>query len=186
MKSLKRAFNINDTLYTPPCLVKPLCVPLCEWSAKEDIKILCPFDNEYSEYVKQFSAWGYTVEFGDIADGQDFFKRKRPDVDIIISNPPFSKKLAVFEKLFEWGIPFAMLMNMMAINYQEIGELFQKQNPQPQFIIPDKKVSFNGKTSSFCSGYVTWKMIERTQFVHLENNNTGNNFVPGENYHDVR
>ena len=67
-------------------------------------------------------------------------------------------------------------MNIMALNYQEIGNLFQFIGREIQFIIPDKKVSFNGKTSSFCSGYVCYRVIDRTEFIHLENNNTGENF----------
>jgi hypothetical protein len=180
VKSLRRTFNVNDDLYTPPCLVRPLgtfIFPVFD-------SVLCPFDNEKSEYVKYFKEKDMDVLFGDLSTGDDFFKRGKPDVDIIVSNPPFSQKLAVFERLFEWGIPFAMLMNLMAINYQEIGELFYKQRPYPQLIIPDKKVSFNGKTSSFCSGYVTWKLTTGTQYIHLDNNNTGRNFVPAENFLD--
>ena len=67
-------------------------------------------------------------------------------------------------------------MNMMAVNYQIIGELFQSVNPDIQFIIPDKKVSFDGNTSSFCSGYVCYKFIDHTEFINLPNNNTGVNF----------
>lgn len=67
-------------------------------------------------------------------------------------------------------------MNMMAINYQEIGTLFYSVGSKIQFIIPDKKVSFDGHTSSFCSGYVCYDFIEKTEFIHLENNNTGENF----------
>lgn len=179
MRSFKNTFNINDNLVTPPCLVEILKPFLFEGA-----KILCPFDDEKSEYIKILNKDNHFYAlYSGLKTGVDFFDLEKPDVDIIISNPPFSQKMKIFERLFEWGIPFAMLMNMMSINYQEIGELFQKQNPQPQFIIPDKKVSFNGKTSSFCSGYVTWKMIDKTVFVHLENNNTGKFFIPGENYH---
>jgi hypothetical protein len=178
MKSFNRAFNINDDLYTPPCLVECLDIFI-----NQNINtVLCPFDNEKSEYVKYFRNHYVNVLFGDLSTNDDFFNRTKPDVDIIISNPPFSQKLAVFEKLFEWGIPFAMLMNLMSINYQEIGNLFCNQKIPPQFIIPDKKVSFNGKTSSFCSGYVTWKFITSTKYVHLNNNNTGVNFVPAEGF----
>ena len=189
MRSLKRAFNINDNLYTPLCLVKILDSYIPKHSNSFPIykrtKILCPFDDKKSEYVKYFIERGFIVEFGDLSTGSDFFKRDKPDVDFIISNPPFSQKLKVFKKLFEWRIPFAMLMNMMAINYQEIGNLFANTCPGVQFIIPDKKVSFNGNTSSFCSGYVTWKINAQTEFVHLENNNSGKFFVPAENYADM-
>jgi len=190
MRSLKRAFNVNDNLYTPPCLVKILDSYIQNTTGNlffaRPTRILCPFDDAKSEYVKHFIERGFIVEFGDLSTGSDFFKREKPDVDFIISNPPFSQKLKVLQKLFEWKIPFAMLMNMMAINYQEIGNLFVNTCPDVQFIIPDKKVSFDGNTSSFCSGYVTWKMNEKTEFVHLENNNSGKFFIPAENYADMQ
>lgn len=53
-----------------------------------------------------------------------------------------------------------------------IGELFYNIGDDIQFIIPDKKVSFDGNTSSFCSGYVCYKFVEKTKFIHLENNNS--------------
>ena len=68
-------------------------------------------------------------------------------------------------------------------NYQEIGEFFSSlPKGDIQFIIPDKKVSFNGKTASFCSGYVCYKFIDHTEFVHLPHNNTGKNFEPAFRY----
>lgn len=57
-----------------------------------------------------------------------------------------------------------------------IGEFFCKIGEDIQFIVPDKKVSFDGHTSSFCSGYVCYKFIDRTKFIHLENNNSGTYF----------
>lgn len=59
----------------------------------------------------------------------------------------------------------------MAINYQQIGNLLSKFE-RIGFIVPDKKVSFNGKTSSFCSGYVT-NLFNKNIFINLPHNNTG-------------
>lgn len=88
-----------------------------------------------------------------------------------------SRKKEIMERIiFDFKKPFVLLMNMMAINYQEIGNLFQFVNPKIQFIIPDKKVSFDGNTSSFCSGYVCYDFIDHTDFIHLCHNNTKNNF----------
>jgi hypothetical protein len=65
---------------------------------------------------------------------------------------------------------------MMAINYQNISEIFSSVNPKIQFIIPDKKVSFDGNTSSFSSGYVCYNFIDHTEFVNLPDNNSGKYF----------
>ena len=38
-----------------------------------------------------------------------------PECDYIISNPPYSKKVEVLERLFELKIPFAMLVGNVGI-----------------------------------------------------------------------
>ena len=150
---------------------------------RKSVTVYCPFDTEKSEYVITLKEAGYTVIYGDIKAGQDFFSKPiPPEADIVISNPPFSRKLEVFRKCIDEGKPFALLMNMMAINYQEIGELFSSVGSDIQFIIPDKKVSFDGKTASFCSGYVCYKFIKETEFIHLPHNNSGKNYVPAAAY----
>lgn len=187
-RALRRVFNVQDDYHTPQMLVTCLFLFIegyvCAHNDNKKLVIYCPFDTEDSEYVRVFRRWGHTVIFGDITTGQDFFETEIPVCDIVISNPPFSKKLAVFKKLFDAGIPFAILMNMQAIQYQEIGKLFYDEGTKTpesnhvQFIIPDKKVSFNGNTSSFCSGYVCWNFVKRTHYVHLPHNNTGKHFIP--------
>lgn len=195
MKSFKKAFNKSDNYYTPKMLVKPLIPFLDDYfcifanaveSGRAAHTIYCPFDTEKSEYVITLKEAGYNVIFGSLETGQDFFEKPIPkEADIVVSNPPFSLKLEVFTKCVYEEKPFALLMNMMAINYQEIGFFFASlRHGDIQFIIPDKKVSFNGKTSSFCSGYVCYKFIKNTVFIHLEHNNTGVNYKPAAYYQD--
>lgn len=182
-RSFSRAFNERDEYMTPSILVECILPFIESWSKyfkavnqREPI-IWCPFDKDESRYVQILKDKGYEVVFSHIDDGNDFFKYQPNDFDIIISNPPFSTKKRIFERcIYEIKKPFVLLMNMMAINYQEIGELFSKVGTDIQFIIPDKKVSFDGHTSSFCSGYVCFQFINRTYFVHLEHNNSNSNF----------
>lgn len=183
MKSFKKAFNVQDNYPTPSILVNMIVPYLQKWESDFISKnghkpiIWCPFDEEKSKYVEILQKEGFQVVRSHLNDGKNFFEYEPELYDLIVSNPPFSLKLDVFERiLFDLHKPFVLLMNMMAINYQEIGNLFQFVGKGIQFIIPDKKVSFNGKTSSFCSGYVCYDFIDHTEFVHLENNNTGNNF----------
>ena len=75
-------------------------------------KVLCPFDIEDSEFVKVLRNEGFVVEFSHIWEGKDFFDIDNVDVDCIVSNPLFSKRQSVFEKLYELGKPFAMIINM--------------------------------------------------------------------------
>ena len=52
---------------------------------------------------------GHNVHWTHIEVGMDFFTEEPPKgVDYIISNPPYSLKGEVFERLFKLNIPFAM------------------------------------------------------------------------------
>lgn len=183
MKSFKKAFREQDNYPTPSILVNMIVPYLQKWESdfisKNGCKpiIWCPFDEETSKYVEILQKEGFQVVRSHLNDGKNFFEYEPESYDLIVSNPPFSSKLDIFEHIiFDLRKPFVLLMNMMAINYQEIGNLFQFVGKSIQFIVPDKKVSFNGKTSSFCSGYVCYDFIDHTEFVHLEHNNTGKNF----------
>ncbi len=172
MKSYSKAFNLKDEYYTPKMLIDFLVPYLYE---KGIIKILCPFDDETSNYVKLFKKYGFDVIYGHINQGKDFFDKWwiEHDFDILISNPPFSKKNEIIRLLNDENINFMLLMNLMSINYQDFSETLRitNLNKNINFIIPNKKVSFNGNTSSFNSGYIC-NCIEKNWFVDLPHNNT--------------
>ncbi len=176
MRSFNKGFDLKDEYYTPRLLIEFLIPYLYE---KNIIKILCPFDDESSNYVKIFKKYGFDVIYGHIKQGKDFFNEWWLDYefDILISNPPFSKKKEIIEILIEHNIDFILLMNLMSINYQDFSEVLRKANfKKPiNFIIPNKKVSFDGNTSSFSSGYIC-NCIENNLFVDLPHNNTNKNF----------
>lgn len=181
-RSLKKAFKAQDEYYTPSILVNMLLPYLEKWERdfyeREGYRplIWLPFDTEDSQYYKILKT-RFQVVRSHLNDDKDFFNYQPNQFDIIVSNPPFSKKLEIMERIaFDLKRPFVLLMNMMAINYQNIGNFFQFVGKEIQFIIPDKKVSFDGNTSSFCSGYVCYKFIDHTEFCHLENNNSGKYF----------
>ena len=86
----------GDERFTPYYAVEPLL----EFLPPTDtgITIWCPFDESWSAYVQTFRANGYNVVFGSLATGQDFFTSQPAHWDIMISNPPFSKKDAVLKR----------------------------------------------------------------------------------------
>lgn len=165
-------FNKKDEYFTPPILVKPILKYLQPKST-----IWCPFDTQDSEFVIQLKRAGHKVIYSHIWLGQDFFTYQPEEpYDYIISNPPFSKKLEVLKRLYKLDKPFAMIMGLPILNYQEIGEFFLDK--ELQLLIVDKKVSFDGNTASFNNSYFCYKMLPRDIiFEHLEHNNTKNNFV---------
>lgn len=173
MKSINKSMkNKNDERCTPPILVKPILKYL-----KPNSTIWCPFDTKDSEFVTLLKKAGHKVIYSHIALGQDFFKYEpKENYDYIISNPPFSKKLQILERLYKLNKPFAMLMNLECLNYQVVGEFFL--NKSIQLLIVDKKVSFDGNTASFNTSYFCKDILPKDLiFTHLENNNTGINFI---------
>ena len=165
-------FNIKDEYYTPPILVKPIIKYI-----KPGSTIWCPFDTEDSEFVILLKEAGFNVLYSHIWYGQDFFNYEpKEKYDYIISNPPFTRKLEVFKRLYELNKPFAMICGLPILNYQEVGSFFLDK--ELQLLIFDKKISFDGNTASFNNSYFCKGILPRDIiFEHLEHNNTKERFV---------
>lgn len=168
----KTKFNEKDEYYTPKILVEPILKYL-----KPNSTIWCPFDTENSEFVILLKEAGHKVIYSHIWLGQDFFEYEpNEEYDYIISNPPFTRKLEVFERLYELNKPFAMICGLPILNYQEIGNFFLDK--KLQLLIVDKKVSFDGNTASFNNSYFCYNLLPNDIiFEHLEHNNTKENYV---------
>ena len=146
------SFQEKDEYYTPAILVKPILNFI-----KENSVVWCPFDTEHSEFVIALQEKGIKVIYSHLLYGQDFFDYEPQEhYDYIVSNPPFTLKLKVFERLYQLGKPFAMVCPLTMLNYQEVGEFFL--NKELQLLIVDKKVSFDGNTASFNNSYFCYKM----------------------------
>lgn len=184
--NIRGMYTKNDEHYTPRVLVEPIVQYIPKGST-----VWCPFDTANSEFVLVLKEHGFKVIHSHIWEGKDFFEFE-PDehYDCIVSNPPFSLKLEVFERLFALGKPFAVLMNSMAEQYQNVGYFFYEKSLEGKFIQklnPDKKVSFNGGTSSFNTAYFCWNFLPRDYIMcHLEHNNTGRKYIPSRMHQDVK
>ena len=196
--SIKHACaNNNDELYTPKILVEAIEKYLVslykrierererERESKKPI-IWLPFDTKDSEFAYLCRKLKFKYICSHIETGHDFFKYEPKTWDIALSNPPFSRKLDVFKRLNQLKKPWAMLMNIMALNYQIIGNYFST-NPC-QLLIVDKRISFNGFPSSFNTSYVCGNnfLPKDLIFVHVENNNAKQNFVPSRMLTDFK
>lgn len=72
---------------------------------------------------------GYEVTATHIKDGEDFFEIEVPECDYIISNPPYSVKGEVLNRLFEIGKPFAMLVGVVGLfESQQRFEMFRNND----------------------------------------------------------
>ena len=128
----------NDENYTPPWGV----MPILEYIPK-GARVWCPFDLPCSEYVKQISKT-HEVIFGHIATGQDFYKYT-PHFhawDVCITNPPFTNKAKIFERLLKTGKPFAILMTFAWFRDVTPYKIFSKYNTVPEIMFLYDRLQF--------------------------------------------
>lgn len=163
-------YKKQDEYYTPSILVEPIIKYI-----PKHYTIWCPFDTEDSEFVIMFKEAGYNVVYSHIWNGQDFFEYEPEHYDCIISNPPFTLKLKVLDRLYKLNKPFAMILGLPILNYQEVGDFFLDK--ELQLLIVNKKVSFDGNTDSFNNSYFCYNLLPKDlMFENLENNNSGKHF----------
>ena len=107
----------SDEVYTPAYAVQPIIKYLKIFNP--NATIWCPFDKEYSNYVKELTQAGFKVIFSHIDDEKNFFYYEpEENYDIIISNPPFSQKDNVLKRLYELDKPYAMLLPVPTLQGQ--------------------------------------------------------------------
>lgn len=101
----------NAELYTPYYAVEHII----KYLPKDKI-IWCPFDNpKWSAFSKTLDQNGYKVISSCLENGQDFFTYEPDEWDIIVSNPPFSIKDKVLERLYSFNKPFAILLPLNSL-----------------------------------------------------------------------
>ena len=156
----------SDECMTPYYAVEPLLkyVP-------KDWTIWCPCDEEWLAYYNLFKENGYKVIRSSLAEGQDFFEYEpKEHYDVIITNPPFSKKDAMLKRLDELGKPFAILLPMNSLQGQSRYKVFAKGI---QLFAFDKRIGFhtNGNMqevtegSPFASAYFCRNLLPRDLIV---------------------
>ena len=124
----------SDEVYTPSYAIKPLL----KYISKDKI-IWCPFDTEDSEYVKILDNNGNKVIFSHIDNGQNFFEYEpEENYDLIISNPPFSIKDMIIQRLDELKKPYAILLPIPALQGQKRFQYMKNC----QALIFDKRINY--------------------------------------------
>lgn len=127
----------NDDFFTPLYAIKPIE----KYILPPPRKIWCPFDTEDSLFVKEFRKLGYSVVATHIRNNQDFFQIEIPECDYIISNPPYSLKGEVLQKLFKIGKPFAMLVGVVGLFESQFRFNLFKEN-EFEIMYMNKRISY--------------------------------------------
>ena len=85
----------------------------------KDKVIWSPFycDGMQKEYFKK-------IGFDIIHEDKDFFSYT-PEYDLIIDNPPFSKKWEILQKLSDLDKPFILIAPSMMLSYEYFQDLFK-------------------------------------------------------------
>lgn len=110
----------GDEVYTPLYAVEPLL----DFIPKSKT-IWCPFDKEWSAFVQLLNKNGNKVIYSHIDDGYDFFEYEPNEhYDLIISNPPFSKKDKILKRCYELNKPFGLLLPVNSLQSKFRTDLF--------------------------------------------------------------
>ena len=135
-RTKQNGINPNDEFYTPSYAIKPLLKYLEEFET-----IWCPFDTKESLFVKELENSGHKVIYSHILVGQDFFEYEPEHYDCIVSNPPYSLKSEVLERLFKLDKPFAMLLGVVGIfESKKRFNMFKNNNFEIMYF--NKRVSY--------------------------------------------
>lgn len=104
--------------------------------------ILCPFDNENSNFVKVLKNNGFNVTYSHIDMGKDFFNITDFDqYDCVVSNPPFSKRDNILQQLFTVNIPFALILNVNGI-FDSKKRFEMLKNNSFEILVPKGRMRF--------------------------------------------
>lgn len=173
MKMDKVAGSGFDEYYTPEYAIDPILKYIAAYKTKvlqqrymsayrggcddipeqeKQIRIWCPFDTQDSNYVKMLSN-DYDVVYTHKDKNEDFFDLVQggfaTTMDLIISNPPYSKKTEILQTLFRLGKPFAMLVGVVG--------LFESQVRFNMFKGNDFEIMYFNKRISFFKDFTEQK-----------------------------
>jgi len=148
----------NDECITPAYAVTPIIKYI-----EAGLVVWCPFDHRDSNFVREISAWNDVIP-SHIDEGKDFYNYQPNYWDVIVSNPPFTRKRQIFERALSFNMPFALLMSNTWLNDSAPKQLFKDKDLQ--LLMFDKRVHYerNGVTdrkTTFSSSYYCWDMLPK-------------------------
>jgi len=124
----------SDEMQTPLIAINPL-IPYLN---KNFIIWECAWGG--GSLAKHFKKVGFNVVGLKNYDFLDKDSERIAKFDLIVTNPPYSKKDEFLKRAFEIGKPFAFLLPLTALEGKRRGELYRKYGIQ--LLIPNKRINF--------------------------------------------
>lgn len=90
---------------------------------------------------------GYQVFASDIFNGQDFFKYQPSRFDMILTNPPFSRKTEFLARCYNFRKPFALLLPVEILGVGQAQKLFNKFGVE--IVLLNRRVDFQTINTTF-------------------------------------
>jgi hypothetical protein len=156
-----------DNLYTPVEAI----LPLLKYIPQNIQTIWECCDSGNSLITKTLTDYGWDVLSSDIVTGKDFlldFDQYVTTADMIITNPPYSKKNQFLEKCYQYNKPFALLLPLTALEGIKRGQMY---NNGISVIVLDKRIDFTGKKSNwFNVSWFVWGLWKESRlfFEHVQ------------------
>jgi hypothetical protein len=166
--------NKTDDYMTPTSALRAIQ----EYLPKNGI-VWEPFygDGKSGQYLKEL---GVQV----VHKNKDFFTWKPRKFDFLVSNPPFSKKKKVLERLKELGKPFIMIMPASTLHTKYMHEMYGQVPGELQLLVPKRRLQFirlnedgepvpnQANRCNFECFYFCWKMHLPNDIVFLQTTGT--------------
>lgn len=102
--------------------------------------VLCPFDTEHSQFVQ----WGQKANYRVLYGIRDYLETYY-DHDYLITNPPFSIKDKIIEKILNEGKPSALVLPLDSIGGKKRHRLWA-QYGYPSIYVPAGRFKFIDST----------------------------------------
>lgn len=156
----------SDEWYTDQDTVDK-CLELL--SAKSNSIIMCPFDSGDSLFVKTLLNKGYQVIYN-----IDDYLTNDYKYDYLVTNPPFSIKDLVIEKVFESKKRSVLILPLDSLGGVKRHSLYQKYE-YPHIYIPTRRINYYDKDwkkregSNFHSVIMTFNHGEKSKVVWESN-----------------
>lgn len=132
--------------------------------------IWLPFDEGWSAFYQRLTEDGFSVIRSSLAEGKDFFSYEPDEWDIIVSNPPFSIKDKVLERLYSFNKPFAVLLPLNSLQGKTRYKYFSQSI---QLLSFDARISYHDrkhmdkpvKGSPFATAYFCRDLLPKDLIV---------------------